>query len=105
MRELIYYVATSLDGRIAAPDGDFSAFPVTGDHIDMVLEEWTDTLPAPALAALGLTPPATRFDAVVMGWRTYPPASPTACTTPTRTSTRSSSRDATSTPTCRPGSG
>lgn len=71
MRELTYYVATSLDGRIAAPGGDFSAFPVTGDHIDMVLQEWTDTLPAPALAALGLTPPRTRFDAVVMGWRTY----------------------------------
>ena len=71
MRELTYYVAVSLDGRIAGPDDDFSAFPVEGDHIDMILRDWRDTLPAPGLQALGLTPDRTRFDAVVMGWRTY----------------------------------
>ncbi len=71
MRELTYYVATSLDGRIAAPDGDFSAFSMVGDHIDMIVRDWTDTLPGPAQTALGVTPPRSRFDAVVMGWNTY----------------------------------
>ncbi len=71
MRELTYYVAVSLDGRIAGPGDDFSAFPVEGDHIDMVVREWRDTLPAPALRAWGLTADHTRFDAVVMGWNTY----------------------------------
>lgn len=71
MRELTYYVAVSLDGRIAGPDDDFSAFPVEGDHIDMVVREWRDTLPAPALHAWGLTAERTRFDAVVMGWGAY----------------------------------
>lgn len=71
MRELTYYVAVSLDGRIAGPGDDFSAFPVEGDHIDMVVRDWRDTLPAPALAALGLTAVNDRFDAVVMGWGTY----------------------------------
>jgi dihydrofolate reductase len=71
MRELTYYVAVSLDGRIAAPDGDFSAFPVTGDHIDMIIEDYTDTLPGVGLSALGRTAPTTRFDTVVMGWNTY----------------------------------
>lgn len=71
MRALTYYVAVSLDGRIAASDGDWSAFPLTGDHIDMIFREFPDTIPAVGLDALGLTAPTTRFDTVVMGWNTY----------------------------------
>ncbi|NQX13590.1 dihydrofolate reductase family protein [Microbacteriaceae bacterium VKM Ac-2855] len=71
MRELTYFVAVSLDGRIAAPDGDFSAFPVTGDHIEWIFREYRDTLPAAGLEMLGLTADNSRFDAVVMGWNTY----------------------------------
>lgn len=71
MRELVYYVAVSLDGFIAAPDHTFDAFPVTGDHMDTIMQDYTDALPAPALAALGLTAPLTRFDTVLMGWNTY----------------------------------
>ncbi|KUM37709.1 dihydrofolate reductase family protein [Arthrobacter sp. EPSL27] len=71
MRELVYYVAVSLDGFIAAPDHTFDAFPVTGDHMDTIMKDYTDALPGPALAALGLTAPLTRFDTVLMGWNTY----------------------------------
>lgn len=71
MRELVYYVAVSLDGRIAAPDDTFDAFPVVGDHIDMILRDWTDTLPQIGLDALGLEADGSRFGAVVMGWNTY----------------------------------
>jgi dihydrofolate reductase len=71
MRELTYYVATSMDGRIAAPDGAFDAFATTGDHMEMIVREWRDTLVAPALEAMGLSADGKRFDAVVMGWRTY----------------------------------
>ncbi|KPM53662.1 riboflavin biosynthesis protein RibD [Frankia sp. R43] len=71
MRELVYYVAVSLDGRIAAPDGDFSAFPTSGDHMDWIFREYADTLPAPALTALGLTADNSRFTTVLMGWETY----------------------------------
>ncbi len=71
MRELVYYVAVSLDGYIAAPDHTFDAFPVTGDHMDTILRDYADALPAPALAALGLTPSLARFDTVLMGWNTY----------------------------------
>jgi hypothetical protein len=46
MRELVYYVATSLDGRIASPDGDFSAFPTEGDHMEMILRDFPETIPA-----------------------------------------------------------
>lgn len=71
MRDLVYFVAVSLDGRIASPTGVHDAFPVEGDHIDMIVEDWTDTLPAPALTALGLVAPRTRFSTVLMGWNTY----------------------------------
>ena len=30
MRELVYYVAVSIDGYIAAPDGGYAAFPHRG---------------------------------------------------------------------------
>jgi len=71
LRELVYYIAVSLDGYIAAPDNTFDAFPLEGDHFETILREYTDTLPAPALAAFGLEPDNARFDTVVMGYNTY----------------------------------
>ena len=71
MRKLTYYVATTIDGYIADPEGRFDMFPMVGDHMDAIQKEYTDTLPAPALQALGLVADRSRFDAVVMGWRTY----------------------------------
>lgn len=53
MREIIYDVAVSLDGFIAAPGGDISAFPATGDHVDDYL------------ARLGT------YGTVIMGRNTY----------------------------------
>lgn len=73
-RRLVYFVAVSLDGFIAAPDGDWSRFPTEGDHIEMLTREWPDTLPAPALTAFGVSATNERFDTVLMGWNTYAPA-------------------------------
>lgn len=74
MRELVYYVAVSIDGYIAAPDGDPSAFPVEGDHTEILNSEFADALPAHVRRAIGLDAPLTRFDTVVMGWNSYTPA-------------------------------
>lgn len=74
MRELVYYVAASIDGFIADPDGGFDAFPVEGDHMAVVAGEFGDALPSHVHAALGTTPPHTRFDTVMMGWNTLTPA-------------------------------
>lgn len=71
MRQLVYYVAVSLDGRIASPDDTFEHFAQQGDHIDMILRDWTDTIPAVGLEALGLTADHSRFDTVLMGWNSY----------------------------------
>ena len=53
MRNLVYYVATSLDGFIAHEDGSWEGFLPEGDHIEAYLSS------------------LERFDAVLMGRRTY----------------------------------
>ena len=71
MRELVYYVAVSIDGYIAAPDGSYDAFPVEGDHMAVYLSDFADALPAHALAALDMHPPGNRFDTVIQGRASY----------------------------------
>lgn len=71
MRELVYYVATSLDGFIAGPGGEVDAFPVEGDHMSVVLGEFADALPGHVASALGVEQPLRVFDTVLMGWNTY----------------------------------
>lgn len=71
MRALVYYVAVSLDGFIAATDGSADAFPVEGDHMAAITGEYADALPAHVLSALGITPPGTMFDAVIQGRGSY----------------------------------
>lgn len=74
MRELIYYVATSLDGVIAAPDGTWGAFLDEGDHMAVLVDEYADMLPGHVRGALGITADPTLVDTVIMGWNTYTPA-------------------------------
>jgi dihydrofolate reductase len=74
MRNLVYYVAVSIDGYIADPTGGFDAFLVEGDHASVVFGEYADALPVHARAALGIEPPKTRFDTVIMGWNALTPA-------------------------------
>lgn len=71
VRELVYYVAASIDGYIAAPDGSFDAFPLEGDHMHVICSDFADALPSHVLTALGISPPRNRFDTVIQGWRSY----------------------------------
>ena len=71
MRELVYYVAVSIDGYIAAPDGSYDAFPIEGDHMEVYLGEFADALPAHVLTALGVEAPLDRFDTVIQGRASY----------------------------------
>lgn len=74
MRELVYYLAVSIDGFIADAEGGTDAFLVDGDHGSVVFDEYADALPGHVHAALGTAPPKTRFDTVIMGWNTLVPA-------------------------------
>ncbi|ROR53411.1 dihydrofolate reductase [Luteococcus japonicus] len=74
MRNLVYYVATSIDGFIADADDDFSAFPQDPATLRVLFDRYPETCPAHVRDALGVTASPRRFDAVIMGRRTHQPA-------------------------------
>ena len=74
LRDLVYYVATSIDGFIAGPDGDFSAFPQNPATLAALFDRYPETCPAHARSPLGIPGLPRRFDTVLMGYRTYKPA-------------------------------
>lgn len=74
MRQLVYFVATSADGYIAGPAGQFDFFPMQGDHILAQARELPETLPAHVRQALSVSIHEPRFDTVLMGRKTYEPA-------------------------------
>jgi dihydrofolate reductase len=72
MRSLVYFVATTVDGYIAGPEGgDPDFFPFDGPHVPDLLEEFPEMIPGHIRPRLGLDAANQRFDTVVMGRATY----------------------------------
>ncbi|MFF4762094.1 dihydrofolate reductase family protein [Streptomyces sp. NPDC001292] len=83
MRRLTYYVAATLDGYIAGPDGGYDFFPFEGEVREAILAEYPETMPAHVRGPLGLTTtPHRHFDTVIMGRGTYEPALKAGITSP-----------------------
>ncbi|MEU6366724.1 dihydrofolate reductase family protein [Streptomyces sp. NPDC046931] len=83
MRKLTYYVAASLDGYIAGPDGDYDFFPFEGEVQEAILAEYPETMPVHVRGPLGLTDtPHRHFDTVIMGRGTYEPGLKAGITSP-----------------------
>ncbi|MFD0684492.1 dihydrofolate reductase family protein [Actinomadura fibrosa] len=76
MRELVYYIASTVDGFIAGPDGTDPTgpggfWPIPDDYLQHLIAEYPETLPGPARQALGITAPGSRFDTVLEGRHSY----------------------------------
>jgi len=82
MRKLVYYVASTLDGFIAAPDGSWEFFTIEPDLTAYITATYPETVPTAYRASLGLEAPNARFDTVLMGRGTYEPALKAGITSP-----------------------
>jgi dihydrofolate reductase len=83
MRKLTYFVATSLDGYIAGPKGEFDFYPHSDGLAAHVNEELPETVPTHVRKHLGLPDtPNKRFDTVLMGRGAYQPGLDVGVTSP-----------------------
>ncbi|QMU96600.1 dihydrofolate reductase [Microbacterium esteraromaticum] len=71
MRELTYFVAVSVDGFIAGPNGEHDRFLAEGDHVDAIAERFRGTVPTVFADRAGVPAEGGPFDTVLMGWNTY----------------------------------
>ena len=71
MRRLVYYVAVTLDGFIAGPEGQTDFFATDAALLADLFGRYPETCPGHVRRALGIDGPARRFDTVIMGGRTH----------------------------------
>jgi dihydrofolate reductase len=82
VRNLTYYIGTTLDGYAAGPGGEIDFYPVSEDHLAHMVEEYPEVLPTHVRAELGADGANRRFDAILMGRTTYAPAVEQGLTSP-----------------------
>jgi dihydrofolate reductase len=82
MRKLTYYVASTVDGFIAGPGGEFDFFGLPDDLGAFLTTTYPELLPTAYRKVLGLDGTSGRFDTVVMGRGTYEPALSAGITSP-----------------------
>ena len=71
MPNVVYFVACTLDGFIAARDGSIDAFVSDPEYLRELFARYPETCPAPLRGPLGVSAENERFGSVIMGRTTY----------------------------------
>lgn len=76
LRQLTYFVAATIDGFIAGPDGSDPSGPdgffvAEGGHMEAIFADYPDIIPAPVRTALNTHPANKVFDTVLEGRGSY----------------------------------
>jgi dihydrofolate reductase len=82
MRKLVYFIACTADGFIAREDGGLDFFPMTGDHLPFIAQEYPETISGHLRKHLGVRDEHRHFSSVVMGRHTYEVGSSLGITSP-----------------------
>lgn len=82
MRELTYFIATSLDGFVSRNDGSIDDFAFDGEHVADLLAEYPETIPTHLRSHLNVADENRHFDTVLMGRATYEVGSSLGVTSP-----------------------
>lgn len=83
MRNLIYIVGASMDGRIAGPGGEIDVFPTPPEYLHHLATELPETLPTHVRPHVGAAEAPNRLvDTVIQGAATYRPALDVGITSP-----------------------
>lgn len=83
MRDLVYYIAMSIDGYIAGPDDETEFYPSSEEYVAWMMDEYRDAIPTHVRKQVGMDEAPNRyFDTIVMGRRTYDPALSLGITSP-----------------------
>lgn len=71
MREIIYYVACSVDGFIAHHDGSHDGFSQDSEYFADLFASFPETVPSHLRDVMGINSENKWFDIVLMGRKTY----------------------------------
>ena len=82
MRALTYFVGVTIDGFIAAPDGDVGFFPMLDDIIGFMAQDYPETIPTHLREQFAVDGVNKHFDTVIQGRSTYEPALAAGITSP-----------------------
>ena len=71
MRQLTYFIATSLDGFVSRADGALDDFSFEGEHVADLLADYPETIPTHLRSHIEVANENRHFDTVLMGRHTY----------------------------------